>query len=128
MIELPTNHCAKAGKRLAARLGPDEWLLVAPDGDAPDFGALEGRHHSLVDVSHRYAAFAVEGEHAPLVLAAGCPLDLHPSVFTSGTATRTLLGKAEVILWRLEGYRLECARSFAPYVERFLNEAAREYS
>ena len=127
-IDIALNHASKSGERLAARLGPDEWLLVAPDGDAPDFGALAGRHHSLVDVGHRYAAFAVEGEHAPLVLAAGCPLDLHPAVFTAGSATRTLLGKAEIVLWRLSeapSYRVECARSFAPYVERFLEEAAR---
>jgi sarcosine oxidase subunit gamma len=127
VIDMPVNRGSRAGERLAARLGPDEWLLVAPAGDAPDFGALEGRHHSLVDVSHRYAAFAVEGDNAALVLAAGCPLDLEPAVFTAGTATRTLLGKAEIILWGLEGFRLECARSFAPYVERFLNEAARDH-
>jgi sarcosine oxidase, subunit gamma len=129
-IDMPLNSGSRAGERLAARLGPDEWLLVAPAGDAPAFGALEGRHHSLVDVGHRYVAFAVEGAHAPLVLAAGCPLDLDPAVFTAGSATRTLLGKAEMILWRLDealSYRVECARSFGPYVERFLSEAAREW-
>ena len=135
VLDLPLNRASKAGERLAARLGPDEWLLVAPTGDSPDFSALAGRHHSLVDVSHCYAAFAIEGESAPLVLAAGCPLDLHPEVFTPGSATRTLLGKAEVVLWRLGGapsyrlpsYRVECARSYAPYVERFLDLAAREW-
>jgi sarcosine oxidase subunit gamma len=125
VLDLPVNRASKSGQRLAARLGPDEWLLVAPAGDAPDFSALEGRHHSLVDVSHRYAAFAVEGDSAPLILAGGCPLDLHPDFFTPGSATRTLLGKAEIILWRLgetPSYRVECARSFAGYVERFLDQ------
>jgi sarcosine oxidase subunit gamma len=129
-LDLPLNRASANGERLAARLGPDEWLLVAPTGDAPDFGALEGRHHSLVDVGHRYAAFAVEGGGAPLLLAAGCPLDLHPDVFAGGSATRTLLGKAEIVLWRpgeALSYRVECARSFAPYVEAFLHEAAREW-
>jgi sarcosine oxidase, subunit gamma len=125
VLDVPINRASIKGERLAARLGPDEWLLVAPAGDSPDFSALEGRHHSLVDVSHRYAAFAVEGENAPLVLAAGCPLDLHPDFFTPGCATRTLLGKAEVVLWRLaesRAYRIECARSVAPYVQRFLED------
>ncbi len=129
-LDMPVNRASKNGGRLAARLGPDEWLLVAPAGDAPDFSALEGRHHSLVDVSHRYAAFAVEGDSAPLILAAGCPLDLHPDVFTAGSATRTLLGKAEIILWRLgeaPSYRVECARSFAGYVERFLDQERSYY-
>ena len=123
-LDMPINRASWLGERLAARLGPDEWLLVAPAGDAPDFSALEGRHHSLVDVSHRFAAFAVQGEN---VLAAGCPLDLHPDFFTPGCATRTLLGKAEIVLWRLaeaRAYRVECARSFAPYVQRFLEEHA----
>jgi sarcosine oxidase subunit gamma len=126
ILDVPINRASIAGERLAARLGPDEWLLVAPAGESPDFSALEGRHHSLVDVSHRYVAFVVEGESAPLILAAGCPLDLHPHFFTAGSATRTLLGKAEIILWRLGvalSYRVECARSFAPYVERFLDQA-----
>jgi len=130
-LDVPINRASQAGERSAARLGPDEWLLVAPEGDAPDFGALADGHHSLVDVGHRYAAFAVEGEDAPLMLAAGCPLDLHPGVFTPGSATRTLLGKAEIVLWHLGDapsyraplYRIECARSFAPYVQRFLEEA-----
>jgi sarcosine oxidase subunit gamma len=129
-LDMPVNRASKSGQRLAARLGPDEWLLVAPPGDSPDFSALDGRHHSLVDVSHRYAAFVVEGDSAPLILAAGCPLDLHPDFFTAGTATRTLFGKAEIILWRLGealSYRVECARSFAPYVERFLDQARSSY-
>ena len=29
-LDIPLNRAAKTGERLAARLGPDEWLLVAP--------------------------------------------------------------------------------------------------
>ena len=129
-LELPVNRASRVEGRLCARLGPDEWLLCAPEGAAPTCDALEGRHHSLVDVSHGYAAFAIEGDAAHLVLAAGCPLDLDPTVFTAGSATRTLLGKAEIVLWRIDAapaFRVECARTFAPYVQAFLQEAAREF-
>lgn len=135
-VALDINRCACEGGRLSARLGPDEWLLCAPPGLASGFmgdaeAALARGHHSLVDVGHRYAAFTVDGPQAGLLLAAGCPLDLHPEAFTQGCATRTLLGKAEIVLWRLvdaPGYRVECARTFAPYVAAFLREAAREYA
>ena len=135
-IALPINRCSARGNRLCARLGPDEWLLCAPSEAASGVEravetALAVEHHSLVDVAHRYLAFAVEGAQAHSLLAAGCPLDLHPSVFAPGSASRTLLGKAEIILWRLteaSSYRLECARSYAPYVVEFLREAAREFA
>ena len=128
-IAIEINRCASANDRIAARLGPDEWFLCAP-ADVRIEDPLGAEHHSLVDVAHRYAAFAIEGAQAPILLAAGCPLDLHPKVFTAGSATRTLLGKAEIVLWRLgeaPAYRVECARSFAPYVVAFLHEAAREF-
>ena len=124
-IDMEINRCASANGKIVARLGPDEWLLCAP-ADIVEFN-LEGEHHALVDVSHRYVALSVD---SAIVLAAGCPLDLHPKVFTAGSATRTLLGKAEIVLWRLDEvpvYRVECARSFAPYMLAFLGEAAREF-
>jgi sarcosine oxidase, subunit gamma len=127
-IAIEINRCACANDRIAARLGPDEWLLCAP-ADVRIEDPLGAEHHALVDVAHRYVGFVIEGAQAPVLLAAGCPLDLHPKVFTAGTATRTLLGKAEIVLWRLHeapAYRVECPRSFAPYVMAFLREAARE--
>jgi sarcosine oxidase subunit gamma len=41
--------------------------------------------------------------------------------------TRTVLAKAEVVLWRTaaETFRLEVWRSFVAYVSQFLAEAAR---
>jgi len=135
-IAMEINRSAWANDKLAVRLGPDEWLLCAPVDAAAEFerfvtAALGSEPHALVDVGHRYAALAVEGSQAPTLLAAGCPLDLHAGTFAAGAATRTLLGKAEIILWRLHdapAYRVECARSFAPYVHAFLREAAREFA
>ncbi len=123
---------AATGERAALWLGPDEWLLIAEES-AADLGpkletALAGVFHSLVDVSHRQVGIAVEGFGAARILAAGCPLDLDLKAFPVGLSTRTLLVKAEIGLWRREhnAFRIEVLRSFAPYVARILNEAARD--
>jgi sarcosine oxidase, subunit gamma len=119
-------------ERAALWLGPDEWLLLAPADGAQSLlsgleSALSGHACSLVDVSHRQIGLEVAGAHAPLLLAAGCPLDLHPGAFPVGMCTRTLLGKTEIVLWRTapEAFRVEVWRSFAAYLSAFLAEAAR---
>ncbi|MDN3564965.1 sarcosine oxidase subunit gamma [Paeniroseomonas aquatica] len=115
--------------RAALRLGPDEWLLLAEDAPARVLiAALEaaraGAAASIVDVSDRQVALDIEGPEALDLLAEGCPLDL--AAMPEGGCTRTLFGKAEVILWRRaeDWFRLEVARSFAPYVRALLAEAA----
>jgi sarcosine oxidase subunit gamma len=132
-LDMAINRCSNAGARTAMRLGPDEWLLSGPESEtaqiAGDVGAaLGGRHHALFDVSHRQVALCVAGPGAAAMINAGCPLDLGPQAFPAGSATRTLLGKAEIILSRpgaAPSFEVECARSFAPYVRDFLLEAAR---
>lgn len=124
------NSALGTRERFAARLGPDEWLLLAPEEDASAgrVAADLGEHfHSLVDVSHRHVAIAVRAAAAPMILNAGVPLDLHDRAFPPGSATRTVLAKAEIVLVRWsDGFRVECARSFAPYVHAFLVQAALE--
>ena len=131
---IPATACRAtvAGDRAALWLGPDEWLLIAPqpppDGLATALAAtLESLPHSLVDVSQRQSALAVSGPQATTLLAAGCPLDLDASAFPVGMCTRTMLGKAEVVLWRTDPqvFRVEVWRSFVAYVSQFLGEAAR---
>jgi sarcosine oxidase subunit gamma len=134
-LGIPVNRCAGARGRVAMRLGPDEWQLTCPPGEAAAVAAaigaeLAGRHHALVDISHAQVAFDVAGPRAADVVNAGCPLDLAPRVFAPGHATRTLLGKAEIVLSRPAdalAFEIECARSYAAYVRDFLIEAAREH-
>lgn len=118
--------------RAALWLGPDEWLLIAEGEDgarlAPALGeALGRRPHSLVDVSQRQIGLDLSGPLARRALSAGCPLDLRDRAFPDGSATRTMLAKSEIVLWRRAParYRVEVWRSFADYVASFLEEAAK---
>ena len=120
---------ASAGGRSAHWLGPDEWLLLAEGGpevseDSID-AALAGVFHSLVDVSHRQIGLEIVGARAAETLAFGVALDLHPSAFPVGQVARTLFVKAEITLWRREAelWRIEVARSFAPYAAEMLSAA-----
>ena len=101
-------------------LGPDEYLVT---GDAPPPMPA----HSIVDVSNQTVAFRVTGPRAAWCLNAFCGLDLEavPPQF----CTRTLFGKAAIILWRAgaEAFHIETARSYAPYVWALLEEARREF-
>ncbi|MCU0830392.1 MAG: sarcosine oxidase subunit gamma [Rhizobiaceae bacterium] len=123
--EKPKTSITK-GDVHALWLGPDEWLLIGPDGH--DFaGALAkvAAFHSAVDISHRNAALMVEGAGAADALNAGCPQDLNLSAFPAGACSRTLMGKTEIVLLRLaeHAFRVEVWRSFAPYAFDFLEDA-----
>jgi sarcosine oxidase, subunit gamma len=121
------------GTRSALWLGPDEWLVI-DDGEhggsadlvkaLADTGAL----HSAVDVSHRQTAIMVTGEAAAETLAAGCPQDLSLKAFPVNACSRTVLGKIEIVLWRMadDMFRVECWRSYSDYAFAFLSEAARD--
>ena len=140
-IAMPINRMSENGTRIAARLGPDEWLLIVPERDAETFAAslsaqLSSHHHTLVDIGHRNVAFEVSGAAAAAVINSGCPLNLNDDQFVPGCATRSILGKAEIVLMRLidttdehgtaqPRYRIECWRSFGRYLHGFLAEAAR---
>ncbi len=121
-----------AGPRAALWLGPDEWLLIADDEPPQLASALEAAlanvPHALVDVSHRQCAIDVTGAGAARLLNSGVPLDLDIAAFPVGMVARTLLLKAEIVLWRREPehFRLEAARSFAPYVAAVLTASARD--
>jgi sarcosine oxidase, subunit gamma len=127
-----------AGPRATLWLGPDEHMLVDfAAADASGTGAIAAaleramsdRPHALVDIGHRQFAIEVSGPHAEAILSAGCPLDLDAGAFPIGMCTRTVLAKADIVLWRTraDAFHLEIWRSFAGYVGGLLEEIAREY-
>ena len=118
----------------ALRLGPDELLILVEPAEREATlrnlaEALAEQHHALVDISARLVAIELRGSALRDTLAAACPLDLHAREFAPDQATRTVFGKAEIILDCLEEtrFRLLTNRSFAPYVRRLLAEAGREF-
>ena len=130
-VPFPTSPCCATvqGERAALWLGPDEWLLLAPDGDAvmPALAAALGETPgAIIDVGHRQVGLSIAGTHAATVLNGGCPLDLHHHAFPEGMCTRTVFGKTEIVLWRraADQFHAEVARSFAAYAHGLLREIA----
>jgi sarcosine oxidase subunit gamma len=135
-ISLPREACraSVAADRAALWLGPDEWLLLAPVAGLEGIAAEAAERiaqlpYSLVDVSDRQVGLRLSGPRAVTVLAGGAPLDLDLTVFPVGMCTRTVLAKAEIVLWRqgLDCFHIDVWRSFAPYVRGFLREHMREF-
>ena len=130
---LPVEACraTQTGDRAALWLGPDEWLLLSLDGTAPETlartieAAVGDIPHALVDISHRQVGIEVFGPAAAQLLNTGCPLDLALPAFPVGMATRTVLAKVDITLWREaeDRFRLEAGRSFSPYVVALLKAA-----
>ncbi len=115
-------------------LGPDEWLVVAPDGRSEALcaelcTALSGAHHSVVDLSANRTIIEISGSDARLALAKGCPLDLHGSAFKPPQCAQTLLAKSQMILQCVDAqpvFRVFVRASLAPYVAEWVLDAAAE--
>ena len=129
---LPTEaNTAADGPDLSALwLGPDEWLVVGPPDTEAQLSttleeALAGRG-SAVDVSANRTTLEVRGSGAREVLAAACPLDLHPRVFGTGRCAQSTIGTAQVLIHQVDElptYRLFVRYSFAEYVADWLLDA-----
>jgi sarcosine oxidase subunit gamma len=131
---LPTtpNTTASAGDRRALWLGPDEWLLVAPEGQVAALvqslqESLAGAFASIVDVSANRTVLQISGPGATDLLAHGMPIDLHPRVFRKGQCAQTLLAKSQVIIEQPAdgaGFLLYARSSFAGYLADWLLDNA----
>jgi sarcosine oxidase, subunit gamma len=125
------------GDRAALWLGPDEWLVIGPDGDMSALVALldsaVGRDRgSVVDVSANRTTVIVSGAAARDVLEKAVTVDLHPRAFVAGRCAATTLARTQVVLWQTGNephleYRLLVRGSFANYLADWLIDAAVEF-
>ena len=135
-VALPqtADTVASAWDRHALWLGPDEWLIVAPDGAAAELerglrDALAGHERgAVVDVSANRTTLVLAGPRAREVLESGCGIDLHPRAFGAGRCAQTLVARANAIVWQTlpepqPEYRLLVRPSFAGYLADWLLDA-----
>lgn len=136
-LQLPLipNTTTGSEELLAAWLGPDEWLLLAEHDQSEalvnDLQATLTDHvASIVDISAGQTVIRLCGPATLEVLARGCALDLHPSVFPPGACAQTMLARAQALLIAVDDkptFDIIVRRSFAPYVATWLKDSAHQF-
>jgi sarcosine oxidase subunit gamma len=133
-LPVTPNTVASSGDRRALWLGPDEWLIVGPEGrrgamDGALRDALGETFGSIVDVSANRTVLEVRGVRARDLLAHGVAIDLDARSFGPGRCVQTLLAKAQVIIECTgdpPAFYVFVRSSFANYAAEWLLDASSE--
>ena len=135
-LPVKPNTVATNGDVTALWLGPDEWWVVSAGADVADQlrAALADHMCAITVVGDSRACIRIAGPHAHTVLQKGCPLDFHPRAFATGRCAQSHVAKAAALIHRLEAdsdgdstFDIYVLRSFADYLWRWLDDAAREF-
>ncbi len=133
--DLPISPCTwrHAGDARAYWLGPDEWLLIVPDGEQSKLeqrmrDAVRGRL-SVADVSGGLVHVHLAGSDAGKVLQKSSPYDFHPRNFPPGRCVQTVFAKGSALVAaNADGsFDLVIRRSYADYLSGWIADAAAEY-
>ena len=130
-LDLPVtaNSSSQNSNTTIYWLGPDEWQITCSLSKVAEIttaihSALDGIHHSAVDVSDYYTTLQLESRKSAEILSRGTPLDLHPSVFPAGSFAQTRYGHASVLLHKLSDvpvFEIQIRWSYAEYVWDYLD-------
>jgi sarcosine oxidase subunit gamma len=126
------NTMTSSDEKTSLWLGPQSRLQVSGAAQLRDLqmkrDALQAAGGALFDVSASRVAFAVRGARALDVLAAGCPLDLHPDVFPPGRCAQSVFARVSALYARAaDGFVVLVPRSFGRDVWHGLCGASEEF-
>lgn len=127
------GHALSGGERRALWIGPDRWMLLAPDSDGLDSrlrAAVEPVGGVVVDQSHGRAVLRLSGPQVRETLAKGTGIDLHPRGFAENAVAGTGMFHLSVTLDRRRGtgtFDVHVMRGFAQTLFESLTEAAAEF-
>jgi sarcosine oxidase subunit gamma len=132
-LPIVSNTTTSQNDRRGLWLGPDEWLVVGPDGQQEALEqalriGLDGAFGSIVDVSANRTVLEIGGPKGPELLAHGVPIDLDARSFGPDRCAQTLLAKAQVIIETRgeQAFDVYVRTTFASYVADWLLDAAAE--
>jgi sarcosine oxidase subunit gamma len=125
-----TFHAASPASKVLW-LGPDEWLLITPEGREDAMAralrrAAADGFASVIELGSGQTVIELRGERAREVIAKGCPLDLHPRVFGPGRCAQSRLARTLVTIAQADAsptFELIVRRSFADYLWQWLHDA-----
>jgi sarcosine oxidase, subunit gamma len=117
-------------------LGPNEWWITGPDGEADSLvealrANFAGQHATACDVSESRAIIRLTGPKARDVLMRGVSLDLHPREFRVGQCAQTGVSRANALIHLVDDaptFELYVLKSFSDYLWRWLEIVARDFN
>ncbi len=134
-LELPVG-AERVSKNGFSVIGtaPGQWLAVAESKEARALPgmlavALKGLA-TVVDLTDGKAVLRISGPRARDTLAKGCSLDLHPRVFTPGSAATTPVALIDCVIWQVDEtptYDLAVPSSYAESFWSWLAASAAEF-
>lgn len=128
------NHVSVNNQTKIFWLRERQWHIVCPaDKSAALFNnihaALKDMKSSIVDNSQGQTMLRLSGERAADILKKGCPLDIHDSVFPSGSMGLTRIVHADILLHKISGQKFDIyvRQTMGEYLARWLHDGALEY-
>lgn len=133
-LPIVPNATTKGTDNAIYWLGPDEWLIVTPEGRqlalAQEIrGALPDTFFAATDISSGLTSVVLSGSSVCELLAKDCPLDFDLQLFPPEKCGQSRVAKAPILVRRIDAdsFEIVIRRSFAEYFWLWVEDASVEY-